>query len=328
MKFPFVYDYQYNYYYLIDKIMPINRTNNKRTIKANANTSAATSAAAYQVEDTDLVDNVLNESAATAANVASGKPFISNVNNSETVLSVNLNDFNSRSDLINSNNYLNNLNNSTYSVSNVNSNNNNNNNNSELAMPDITFITEGPNNSKLKRIKPKTITSTNKKIKFNRNLLWFPLIAFCLVALVALVAGITYSFVNNHFKSKQQHESKNNSGITNYTHFLIRPTRPPFTSKSTNGSESESILSPDDLLLINQIETSTHKSNECGNPAVKPNLRQVRIIRGHDAVPHSWPWTVSIGYYGPKSIVAHACGGSLINKRTVVTATHCVIKYI
>lgn len=68
------------------------------------------------------------------------------------------------------------------------------------------------------------------------------------------------------------------------------------------------------------------KSLECGNPAVKPNLRQVRIIRGHDAVPHSWPWTVSIGYYGPRSIVAHACGGSLINKRTVVTATHCVVK--
>ncbi len=47
-------------------------------------------------------------------------------------------------------------------------------------------------------------------------------------------------------------------------------------------------------------------------------------MRGYDAVPHSWPWVVTIGFNGPRATIGHACGGTLINKRTIVTATHCV----
>jgi len=37
-----------------------------------------------------------------------------------------------------------------------------------------------------------------------------------------------------------------------------------------------------------------------------------------EALPHSWPWMVSLQVYG-----RHICGGSLINNQWVVTASHC-----
>lgn len=63
-------------------------------------------------------------------------------------------------------------------------------------------------------------------------------------------------------------------------------------------------------------------SGECGlAPAISP-LQAVkpRIVGGHEAVPHSRPWQVSIrdeqGY--------HYCGGSIISDYWIFTAAHCV----
>jgi hypothetical protein len=284
--------------------MTINRINNKRTNK-------------YIDEDEEQEENINNNNNNNNNEPVSNnsnnqlniddRPFIVN-SNTETVLSINLNEFNSRNDLINYDQFL-----SLNNINSVNNINNNVNNNSNLTMPDITFITEAPAN----KIKRKTNTLNQKSpIKFTRNLLWFPLVACCLVVLMAIISGLSFVFLNYHIQ--QQQLLKNNK---TYLIYINNNNSSISTFIDTSTSPTTSNLFVNKTLMNNNNLKET-----CGNPAVKPNLRQVRIIKGHDAVPHSWPWTVSIGYYGPKNIVAHACGGSLINKRTVVTATHCVVK--
>ncbi|XP_038839203.1 chymotrypsin B-like [Salvelinus fontinalis] len=58
----------------------------------------------------------------------------------------------------------------------------------------------------------------------------------------------------------------------------------------------------------------------CGIPAIKPEVSgYARIVNGEEAVPHSWPWQVSL----QQTSGFHFCGGSLINENWVVTAAHC-----
>ncbi|XP_045067080.1 serine protease 27-like [Coregonus clupeaformis] len=51
----------------------------------------------------------------------------------------------------------------------------------------------------------------------------------------------------------------------------------------------------------------------CGNPPLN-----TRIMGGQDALAGSWPWQASLRRFGN-----HCCGGSLINKGWVVSASHC-----
>ncbi|XP_065123718.1 chymotrypsin A-like [Paramisgurnus dabryanus] len=58
----------------------------------------------------------------------------------------------------------------------------------------------------------------------------------------------------------------------------------------------------------------------CGVPAISPVITGYsRIVNGEEAVPHSWPWQVSL----QDSTGFHFCGGSLISDTWVVTAAHC-----
>lgn len=38
---------------------------------------------------------------------------------------------------------------------------------------------------------------------------------------------------------------------------------------------------------------------KCGKPAVKPNTATLRVVNGEEAIPHSWPWQVSMQVLPP-----------------------------
>ena len=59
---------------------------------------------------------------------------------------------------------------------------------------------------------------------------------------------------------------------------------------------------------------------ECGVAAI--TSRSSRIVGGTVSAPGRWPWQAlfKIEYFGYSS---HACGGTLINDKWVVTAAHC-----
>eukprot|EP00112_Aurelia_sp_Birch-Aquarium-sp1_P011049 Seg2332.1 transcript_id=Seg2332.1/GoldUCD/mRNA.D3Y31 product="Chymotrypsin-like elastase family member 2A" protein_id=Seg2332.1/GoldUCD/D3Y31 len=58
-------------------------------------------------------------------------------------------------------------------------------------------------------------------------------------------------------------------------------------------------------------------SGSCGRSSVQ----QSRIISGSDSRPGAWPWMASLWMYKR----SHICGGSLLNSRWILTASHCVV---
>ncbi|TEA33544.1 hypothetical protein DBR06_SOUSAS3910101, partial [Sousa chinensis] len=53
-----------------------------------------------------------------------------------------------------------------------------------------------------------------------------------------------------------------------------------------------------------------------------PNL-SARVVGGDNAVPHSWPWQISLQYL-KNGVWRHTCGGTLITPSHVLTAAHCI----
>ncbi|XP_039615094.1 elastase 3 like [Polypterus senegalus] len=61
----------------------------------------------------------------------------------------------------------------------------------------------------------------------------------------------------------------------------------------------------------------------CGVPPIEPSV--TRVVNGVDALPHSWPWQISLQYL-KNDEWRHTCGGSLISTNWVLTAAHCINK--
>jgi len=61
---------------------------------------------------------------------------------------------------------------------------------------------------------------------------------------------------------------------------------------------------------------------ECG----RSRVTQIRITNGQPARKNAWPWQVAIGYKDERKDgqIDYLCGGTLVTKRHVVTAAHCI----
>nr|XP_034172857.1 transmembrane protease serine 9-like [Osmia lignaria] len=70
---------------------------------------------------------------------------------------------------------------------------------------------------------------------------------------------------------------------------------------------------------------ASHVSSEYNNLADVPcgqgrfATRTARLVGGQNAIPHEFPWMVSISRKG-----GHFCGGTILNSRFVLTAAHCL----
>lgn len=56
------------------------------------------------------------------------------------------------------------------------------------------------------------------------------------------------------------------------------------------------------------------------------NATHHRVVGGVDAQVGAWPWMALLGYKDRVGEVGFKCGGSLITKRHVLTAAHCIRK--
>ncbi|KAK1175677.1 chymotrypsin-like elastase family member 1 [Acipenser oxyrinchus oxyrinchus] len=79
------------------------------------------------------------------------------------------------------------------------------------------------------------------------------------------------------------------------------------------------------LLVLTTLVLLGHTAESDHKPEFLERLegQEGRVVGGDEARPNSWPWQISLQYNSGGSYY-HTCGGTLIKRRWVMTAAHCV----
>ena len=229
--------------------------------------------------------------------------------------------------------------------------------NSRILAPSSILIEEidFPKNANKKSTVPFPLSKkikTKKMFLSHYSLLYMPFIFCILLIFLGIVAGATYLIIRSQtddvaidgnvtsfFKwwttTKMTVLYSNTTlNLPNKTfannHFAFTKTPQILYVNSSRTPTTNKYANVDLNISTSMLTTQTHVNIEqtCGFSKNKPRAKQYRIMKGSQAMPRAWPWVVSIGFFGPKASLAHACGGALINRRFLITASHCVIEYI
>jgi len=82
------------------------------------------------------------------------------------------------------------------------------------------------------------------------------------------------------------------------------------------------------ILLILQTTFACNQPPPGGDGSCRCGMKNVqtsKIVGGHPANKHEYPWMVALVVRGRNKLIKPFCGGSLITERHVLTAAHCVI---
>uniref|UniRef100_A0A182QY24 Peptidase S1 domain-containing protein n=1 Tax=Anopheles farauti TaxID=69004 RepID=A0A182QY24_9DIPT len=77
------------------------------------------------------------------------------------------------------------------------------------------------------------------------------------------------------------------------------------------------------VLVVSTLVWLRVSAQQCGQVQV---LKQGLIFGGTASTPGMWPWHVALFHLESRTRTAYKCGGTIINRDTVLTAYHCVVE--
>jgi len=80
-------------------------------------------------------------------------------------------------------------------------------------------------------------------------------------------------------------------------------------------------------LFLFTVSLSASKLNSCGCPAAADNKPGNRMINGFQIEAHEAPYQVNLeGLEGLYNVWRHACGGTILNRRWILTSARCITR--
>ncbi|CAF0998247.1 unnamed protein product, partial [Brachionus calyciflorus] len=157
----------------------------------------------------------------------------------------------------------------------------------------------------------------------------------------------TTTTTTNTTTKAQSSSKKRRSTQTRKTSRIVTPiltntttTTTTTTSTSTTTTTSISLsnlVKNDNIKMICENGATNSDCYECGQFFIAPN---VRIVGGKEAIRHGWPSMAFVHFnytfdsIDPKTKIAKPevssslCGGTLLDRKTVITAAHCILKEV